>query len=65
MTGKSKVTFNANSDVVVPKSASRKLNLVATISKTFPRCNYAGFSHSIARREAFDEAIETFSQQAD
>jgi hypothetical protein len=41
------------------------LNLAATISKTFPRRNYAGFSHSIARREAFDEAIETFSQQAD
>jgi pimeloyl-ACP methyl ester carboxylesterase len=45
--------------------ASRKLNLVATTSKTFPKCNYAGFSHSIARRQAFDEAIETFSPQAD
>jgi len=42
------------------------LNLVAsTISKTFLRCDYARFSRSIARREAFDEAIENFSQQAE
>jgi hypothetical protein len=31
----------------------------------FLRRNYAGFSRRIARREHFDEAIETFSQQAD
>jgi hypothetical protein len=42
------------------------LSLVAsTISKTFLRRDYTRFSRSIARREAFDEAIDTFSQQAE